>query len=347
MRIAALIFDKITVLDIVGPMEAMSWLPGSDILWVGKRRGAMRAAPTGLSLSADLALDEVASADVLVIPGGPGVRLLLKDEAVLDWVRRIHATTKWTASVCTGSLLLGAAGLLKGLDATTHWNSVPALESFGAKYREERVVPRGKIVTSAGVSSGIDMALWLIGREAGDEAAEAAQLCIEYDPQPPYHMGAPSKASAAVLERARRDVKDIVGKALAAPATADQTKAPRYWVVGGEYRDSKFAELLPGKSMERHGPFASREEARAKWAALAMATVDNALARYNIEKEDHAEYWVVGGRYADASFTRMAHGGTEEQLGPFATETEAVDLWRKKAWETVDDALAQYRVERA
>lgn len=346
MRIAALVFDKITVLDIVGPMEAMSWLPGSEILWVGKQRGAMRAAPTGLSLAADLALDEVSAADVLVIPGGPGVRPLLKDEAMLDWVRRLHATTKWTASVCTGSLLLGAAGLLKGLEATTHWNSAATLESFGANYVERRVVPQGKIVTSAGVSSGIDMALWLIGREAGDEAAEAAQLCIEYDPQPPYHMGAPSKASPSVLERARANVKEIVAKSLAAAGAAG-VKPERYWVVGGEYRDSQFRDLVPGKSLERHGPFASRGEARAKWAALAMATVDNAQARYHIEKEEHAEYWVVGGRYADASFTRMAHGGAEEQIGPFGSEAEAIDLWRKKAWETVDDALAQYRVERA
>ncbi len=176
MRIAALIFDKITVLDIVGPMEVMSWLPGSDILWVGKERGPVRAAPTGLSLSADYALEDVTRADILVVPGGPGVRLLLKDETALDWVRRLHATTQWTTSVCTGSLLLGAAGLLRGLDATTHWNSAVALESFGAKYREQRVIPQGRIVTSAGVSSGIDMALWLVGRIAGDEAAAAAQL---------------------------------------------------------------------------------------------------------------------------------------------------------------------------
>lgn len=216
MKIAALIFDKITVLDIVGPVEALSWLPGSEIVWVGKEKGPIRAAPTGLGMTIDKTLDEVTSADVLIVPGGPGVRPLLKDEPVLDWVRKIHATTQWTTSVCTGSLLLGAAGLLKGLDATTHWNSAAVLESFGAKYLEQRVIPRGKVVTSAGVSSGIDMALWLIGKIAGDEAAQAAQLCIEYDPQPPYDAGAPSKAGPAIVARARETVKEIIAKTLAA-----------------------------------------------------------------------------------------------------------------------------------
>ena len=136
MKIAALIFDKITVLDIVGPIEVLSWVPNSEIVWVGKEKGPIRAAPTGLAMTVEHTLDEVTSADILIIPGGPGVRLLLKDEKVLDWVRKIHATTKWTTTVCTGSLLLGAAGLLKGLDATTHWNSAQTLESFGAKYRD-------------------------------------------------------------------------------------------------------------------------------------------------------------------------------------------------------------------
>jgi putative intracellular protease/amidase len=216
MKIAALVFDKITVLDIVGPTELLSWVPGAEIVWVAARPGPIRAEPTGLGLGVERTIDDVSAADVLIVPGGPGVRLLLKDEKVLDWVRRMHGQAKWTTSVCTGSLLLGAAGLLKGLEATTHWNSAAVLEGFGAKYVEKRVVPHGKIVTAAGVSSGIDMALWLVGQIAGREAAEAAQLCIEYDPQPPYHMGAPSKASAAVLERARGIVKAAVAKALAA-----------------------------------------------------------------------------------------------------------------------------------
>ena len=147
MKIAALVFDKITVLDIVGPVEVLSWVPGVEIVWVGKQKGAIRAAPTGLAMTVEKSIDEVKDADIVVVPGGPGVRLLLKDEPVLGWLRDIHAKTQWTTSVCTGSLLLGAAGLLKGLDATTHWNSVPVLESFGARYREQRVIPQGKIVT--------------------------------------------------------------------------------------------------------------------------------------------------------------------------------------------------------
>lgn len=215
MKIAALVFDKITVLDIVGPAEVLSWVPGAEIVWVGKEIGPIRAAPSGLAINIEHTLDEVASADVVIVPGGPGVRLLLEDANVLDWLRQIHETTTWTTSVCTGSLLLGAAGLLKGIEATTHWNAVTALEGFGASYREERVIPQGKIVTSAGVSSGIDMALWLVGQISGDEAAKQAQLCIEYDPKPPYDAGAPSKASPQVIEQARATVTDVVAKSLA------------------------------------------------------------------------------------------------------------------------------------
>lgn len=216
MKIAALVFDKITILDIVGPIEVMSWVPGSEIVWVGAEKGPARAALTGLGITIDHSLDEVSSADVLMIPGGPGVRPLLTQEPVLEWVRAIHETTTWTTSICTGSLLLGAAGLLKGLEATTHWNSSAVLESFGATYSEKRVIPQGKIVTSAGVSSGIDMALWLVGQAVGDEAAKAAQLCIEYDPQPPYDAGSPSKAGEAVMADARETVKTIIQKVLAA-----------------------------------------------------------------------------------------------------------------------------------
>ena len=217
MKIAALLFDKLTVLDLIGPLEVLSWLPGAEVVWVGPRKGPVRAAPAGVSLNVEKSFEEVVSADVLVVPGGPGVRPLLKDEAALAWIRRMHERTEWTTSVCTGSLLLGAAGLLKDLDATTHWNAAQALSGFGARYVEKRVVPQGKIVTSAGVSSGIDMALWLVGRIAGDEQAKMIQLAIEYDPQPPYDSGAPSKASASVLEKSRAHVGAVVAAALAQP----------------------------------------------------------------------------------------------------------------------------------
>lgn len=215
MKIAALLFDKLTVLDIVGPTEVVSWIPGVDIVWVGREKGPVKAVPTGLSVTVEQTLDEVTEADVLMVPGGPGVRLLLEDEAHLDWVRRIHETTTWTTSICTGSLLLGAAGLLNGLTATTHWMSAEVLEKFGATYSEERVIPQGKIVTSAGVSSGIDMALWLMGQIEGQEAAEAAQLSIEYDPQPPFDAGAPSKAGEAVIGRVKETVQAIIQRELA------------------------------------------------------------------------------------------------------------------------------------
>lgn len=216
MKIAALLFDKITILDIVGPAEVLSWIPDSEIMWVGGRKGPVKAEPTGLHCTIDYTLDEVTEADVLMIPGGPGVRLLLEDEAHLDWVRAIHETTSWTTSICTGSLLLGAAGLLEGLTATTHWMSAERLEGFGATYAEERAIPQGKIVTSAGVSSGIDMALWLLGQIEGEDAARAAQLCIEYDPQPPFDAGAPSKAGEATVNQARETVQAVLQRVLAA-----------------------------------------------------------------------------------------------------------------------------------
>ena len=214
MKIAALLFDKLTLLDIVGPTEVLSWVPGAEVLWVGKSKGLVRASPSGLEIHVDHALSEVDSADVLIVPGGPGVRLLLEDEGLLDWIRKVHAGTTWTTSVCTGSLLLGAAGLLEGKTATTHWAATGALESFGATYVEDRVVPQEKIVTSAGVSSGIDMALWLMGQIGGATKAQVAQLCIEYDPQPPFDAGAPSKAPAAVLEQARGTLTTVVQNAL-------------------------------------------------------------------------------------------------------------------------------------
>lgn len=204
MQIAALIFDNITPLDIVGPVEVLSRLPGAELVIVGKSRGLVRDKRTHWALEAEAALSEVPRPDIVLIPGGPGIRPLCQEAPVLDWVRQVHRTSTWTASVCTGALLLGAAGLLKGLTATTHWNAREALEAYGARYVEDRVVEHGKLMIAAGVSSGIDLALRLASRIAGDETAQAIQLAIEYDPQPPYDTGAPSKAGPAVLERARQ-----------------------------------------------------------------------------------------------------------------------------------------------
>lgn len=199
MQIAIAIFERFTALDAVGPYEVLSRLPGAEVAFVAKERGPVRADTGMLAITADATFAELRSPEVLVLPGGFGTRALLADEEVLAWVRAAHATSTWTASVCTGSLVLAAAGLLDGLAATTHWAARAELEALGPRYVERRVVEQGKIVMGAGVSAGIDMALTLAARVAGEDAAQAIQLYIEYDPQPPFDAGAPSKAPARVL----------------------------------------------------------------------------------------------------------------------------------------------------
>lgn len=194
------IFPSFTALDAVGPYEVLRMLPGAEVVFAGPERGLLRTDSGVVGMQADVAFDEVRSADILVYPGGFGTRALMKDEGVLQWVRELDATTQWTTSVCTGSLVLAAAGLLDGLDATTHWGQVELLEKHGAHYTAERVVRRGKIVTAAGVSSGIDMALTLAALIAGEDIAKAIQLAIEYDPQPPFDCGSPIKAGPEIIE---------------------------------------------------------------------------------------------------------------------------------------------------
>ena len=156
-----------------------------------------------LALEATARLEDLPQPDVIVVPGGFGTRDLLGDKRMLDWIRTAHETSAWTTSVCTGSLLLGAAGILDGLRATSHWTELETLREFGATPVEERVVPQGKVVTAAGVSSGIDMALWLGAQIAGEEWAKAVQLAIEYDPQPPFDSGSTSKADPELVARMR------------------------------------------------------------------------------------------------------------------------------------------------
>ena len=200
MEIVCLLFDGITALDIVGPYEVLQRLPEADVKFVARQRGAVHTDNGFLALVADRALDEVTSADVLVIPGGFATRALERDADLLAWIRAIDTTTTWTTSVCTGSMLLAAAGLLEGKEATSHWASLDRLREYGAIPIGQRVVEQGKYVTAAGVSSGIDMALTLVGRIAGDEFAQTVQLGIEYDPQPPFDAGSVDKAPAAVVE---------------------------------------------------------------------------------------------------------------------------------------------------
>jgi putative intracellular protease/amidase len=198
MDVALLVFPRLTALDAIGPYEVLQRLPGAQVRFVGAERGMVRTEQGMLGIVADYDTSEVTSADILVVPGGIGTRALVNDEPLLEWIRAIDAGSTWTTSVCTGSLLLGAAGLLAGKKATTHWAALDLLEPYGATPVSERVVEQGKIITAAGVSSGIDMALTLAAHVAGDEIAQAIQLGIEYDPQPPFDSGSVAKATEAV-----------------------------------------------------------------------------------------------------------------------------------------------------
>jgi putative intracellular protease/amidase len=203
MRIAVLIFDRLTALDAVGPYEVLSRLPGAELSFVAKQAGPKRTDTGALGLSADLTLAELTDPEIVLVPGGEGNRPLLDDEEVLEWLRVADRTSGWTTSVCTGSLVLGAAGLLEGKRATSHWVYRDSLAGYGAEPVAARVVEDGKLITAAGVSAGIDMALTLAARIAGDEVAKAIQLGIEYDPAPPFDAGSPETAGSALVELVR------------------------------------------------------------------------------------------------------------------------------------------------
>ncbi len=203
MNIAILIYDRFTALDAVGPYEVLSRLPGSTLTFVAQEAGPVRTDTGALGLVADASLAEAPSPDLVLVPGGPGQTALMDDGPVHEWLRAAHAASTWTTSVCTGSLVLAAAGLLEGRRATSHWLALDELGSLGAVAVSERVVFDGKLVTAAGVSAGIDMALALVTRIAGPELAQAIQLGIEYDPQPPFDAGSPQKAPAEIVEAVR------------------------------------------------------------------------------------------------------------------------------------------------
>lgn len=202
-QVAILIFDGLTALDAVGPYDVLRQVPGWEVTFVGKEPGEVRTEAGGLGLVADVGLTEAGDADILLVPGGSGVRPLLGDAEVLDWVRAADRATRWTTSVCTGALLLGAAGLLEGRPATTYWQSLEELRRFGAEPVRSRWVEDGKYLTAAGVSAGIDMALHLVAADAAPEVAQAVQLGIEYDPAPPFDTGSPAKAPPAIVEAVR------------------------------------------------------------------------------------------------------------------------------------------------
>jgi len=203
LTVAIPLFPRFTALDAVGPYEVLQRVPFIEVVFIGHERGEFRSENGMLGMTADATFEELAQPDVIVFPGGVGTRALQHDEGVLEWVRHAHGATRFTTSVCTGSLVLGAAGLLRGLTATTHWSCYPELAAHGAVPTAQRVVEHleRRLITAAGVSSGIDMALRLVELLVDRTAAEAAQLMIEYDPQPPFDTGSLAKASESVVAR--------------------------------------------------------------------------------------------------------------------------------------------------
>jgi transcriptional regulator GlxA family with amidase domain len=195
-QIAFVAYPGFTALDMIGPYEVLRQLPDAEVRFVWHEAGPITADSGVLVLGATHSLAETPSPDVILVPGGPSTPVHARDEVLLDWLRQAHQTAAWTASVCSGSVILAAAGLLKDKRATSHWVSLPALRAFGATpVADERIVHEDNIVTSAGVSAGLDLAFWLAGQIAGEGRAKAIQLAIEYDPQPPFDSGHMSKAS--------------------------------------------------------------------------------------------------------------------------------------------------------
>lgn len=201
--IVILLFDGYAALDVIGPYEVLSRLPNSKIYFVGYEKRGYKDT-YGLELKADYSINDISQADILLIPGGFGIDNFLKNKEIIDWVRRIDRTTDWTVSVCSGSLLLAEAGILDNKDCTTHWRRKGQLKQYNVHVKDDRFVQDGRIITSAGVSAGIDMALYLASKIAGDDTARAIQLGIEYDPHPPFDCGSPDKAPPEILERFKK-----------------------------------------------------------------------------------------------------------------------------------------------
>jgi transcriptional regulator GlxA family with amidase domain len=214
VQIAFALYPHFTMLDVAGPFQVLADVPGHEAVFVAAEAGPVVDHTGRAMLIATEAFANVPAPDVVVVPGGLGDTELQPE--LLDWLRAVHSTTTWSTSVCTGAIYLAAAGILDGLDATTHWVREPVLEKLGARYTPERVVERGKVITAAGVSSGIDMGLVLLDRIYGAETAQMVQLAIEYDPQPPFDAGSPRKAPAALVDA----VREIIGAGPALPATS-------------------------------------------------------------------------------------------------------------------------------
>jgi transcriptional regulator GlxA family with amidase domain len=216
MEIAILLYPNFTALDCIGPYEILSRLPGAKVRFISAKGGPVTADTGMLTIQSEASINDVPAPDLVLVPGGPGDEGAAADKSVLAWLKKAHQTTKWTTSVCTGSIVLGAAGLLKGIEATTHWSRYDRLAELGAKPVQKRFVRQGKIITAAGVSAGIDMALSLVQIEQGDQYAQGLQLAIEYDPDPPFDSGSPSKAPAEVLAMVKAVMEDTSRRQLEA-----------------------------------------------------------------------------------------------------------------------------------
>ncbi len=203
MKIAILLFENITSLDVIGPYEVLSKIPNVEILFTGQKKG-LYGDGKSVALMAKYTLNDITQADILLVPGGFGIDALLTNREVIDWLRKLDDHTTWTASVCSGSILLAEAGLLDGKSCTTHWRRKNQLKNYKVNISDKRYIRDGKYITSAGVSAGIDMALYLVSLTLGDEFAQTIQLAIEYDPQPPFDTGSPIKAPHSILKNLDR-----------------------------------------------------------------------------------------------------------------------------------------------
>lgn len=219
MQVAIVLYPGFTALDFIGPYESLRWLPGAEVRFLWHETGPIAADSGVLVIGATHTFDETPSPDVILVPGGMTTMEHARDEKLLEWVRTAHRTASWTASVCSGSVILAAAGLLKGKRATSHWAALVALKTMGAKpVGDQRIVREGQIVTCAGVSAGIDLGLWLAGQIGGEARAKAIQLSMEYDPQPPFDSGHMSKASASTKAAATAMMtKDMVTRGQIVP----------------------------------------------------------------------------------------------------------------------------------
>ncbi|MEY4510242.1 MAG: hypothetical protein RLZZ450_2364 [Pseudomonadota bacterium] len=207
MQIAIVFYPGMTALDAIGPYEVLRGIPGAEVRFVSKEVGPIVTDSGVLVLGATHTFEETTRPDVVLVPGsGASTATQMADRPLLDWLRKVHPTTRLTVSVCTGALILAAAGLLEGRAATTHWAGMPLLGQFGVEARpNDRVVRDGKLWTAAGVSAGIDLALAMVAELDAEETARVVQLIIEYDPRPPFDSGHMTKASAAVRQRAQRE----------------------------------------------------------------------------------------------------------------------------------------------